>query len=561
MRTPRQLLIPACFLALLALAACSTGGLPPTASPAGTLLASAPPIITPTYQPYPYPIPTQPEPYNPYPYPWTYSVPSITPGPSPTLSPSVPLPPTPVPGLSPTPYIPLNVAELTKTDLQAMVFGQEVFFTEQTVLYQISQAPLGVRSLEWAPGGRQIVLDVISGNSDPLHVTFTFPFIVDTDVWTAWSTYVEDTSYCLEHSDWSPDGQYLAYLDNRQLWIADARDGTGQMQSLPPSVEGLHTLRYSPDGSQIALLSEKVQSDRMVYDLWLRPSAGGRESLLVEDAGYGMPVWSQDGLKVALLNETGQLWMVDLAGGATTQADLSPVPGSEVCLSPPEWVAESSKVLAAIRHTANVWLVDLDGNTELLLPRDSSSAQRPPGLAAPLRGGPSAWASASPDGNYAVYGSSASNDRHLIEFSTGKITRLEAAIVMGKIVWSPNQPQFVSSGWNSPFLLVNATDGSVTELEPNSLFPSWSPDGRFIAFWKIERFPQLDGFTLYIYDTRDGQSQRLLGPDPENPSGGGSWGYDLIPRWSPDGRSIAFVSNRSGDPQAYLLRLSSNILQ
>jgi len=300
----------------------------------------------------------------------------------------------------------------------------------------------------------------------------------------------------------------------------------------------------------------------MVYDLWLRLGPGEKDSLLVEDAGYGVPVWSQDGGKLTLLNEIGLLWIFDLDNGTTSQADLSPVPVSEVCISPPEWVAESSKVLAAIRHTANVWLVDIQGNSERLLPKDSLSAHRPPGLAAPLRGGPNAGASASPDGAYAVYGSSAINDSHLIEFSSGEITPLELRSLGGKIVWSPNRPQFVSAGWNAPFLLVDAAGGTITELEPNSLFPSWSADGRYIAFWKIERFPRLEGFTLYLYDTLSGQSRRVLGPYPESPSGaGGGWSYDLTTHWSPDGLSLAFVSNRSGEPQAYLLRLSPSLLQ
>ena len=148
MRNPCQLLIPACFLALLALAACSTGGLPPTADPAGTLLASAAPVIAPTSQPYPYPAPTQPEPYNPYPYPWTHSVPSITPGPSPTPSPSVPLLPTQSALLSPTPYTPLAVESLSPDDLQAMLTWQEIPAGEQVALNQLSQAPLGVQQIE-----------------------------------------------------------------------------------------------------------------------------------------------------------------------------------------------------------------------------------------------------------------------------------------------------------------------------------------------------------------------------------------------------------------------------
>ena len=543
------------LLCLFPLSACSTPNTPPAASP------RLPTTFAPGGEPSPYPAPTQPEPYNPYPYPWTYSVPSITPGPSRTPWPSATMPATQTPSPSPTFFTPLDVDDLTETDLQAMVSGERVFASERAVLYQLSLAPHGVRSLEWAPASRQILLDVMSSLSKPMGVLRTFPLIVDSDNLTVWSTLVEDSSHCLEKTDWSPDGQYLAYLDDRLFWIADARDGTSQLQSLPPSAEGIHTLRYSPDGSQIALLSGRVQADRMVYDLWLRPSTGGKDSLLIEDVGNGMPAWSQDGRKLALLNELGQLWMRDLLTGLTTQADLSPAPGSEMCLAAPQWVAGSSQVLAATRNTPNVWLVDLDGNTELLLPRDSISAHRPPGLAAPLQGGPSAGVSASPDGAYAVYWLSG-DDRHLIDFSTGKITLLENGIIGGLIAWSPTEAQFASTNRNSPFLLFDVRDGSTQEIDANGMLPSWSPDGRYIAYWKIEHQAQLDSFSLYIYDTQDGTSWRYLGPDPENPSGaGGGWSYDLTPHWAPDGLSIAFVSNRSGDPQAYLLQFMSGILQ
>ncbi len=332
-------------------------------------------------------------------------------------------------------------------------------------LYQLSQAPLGVQRLEWAPGGRQLVLHVITGKPDHLGYTLTFPLIVDIASNNAWSTLIEDTSYCLRHTDWSPDGRRYAYLKDRQLWIADARDGTSQQQGVPPTAEGIYTLRYSPDGERIAFLSGRVMGNRVVYDLWLRSSASGQDELLVEDAGYGTPVWSQDSSKISLLSEYGSLWIIDLSGGKTSQADLNPVPGSGVCLSPPEWVAASSEVLAAIRGTPNVWLVDLDGNAGLLLPDDAGGAKRPPGLSAPLKGGPSAGASASPDGANAVFWTH-SGDEHLVNFNTGEIIALRRGRPgKSNITWSPVDPQFISKEFGVSLILVNAEDGSARELE------------------------------------------------------------------------------------------------
>ena len=63
-------------------------------------------------------------------------------------------------------------------------------------------------------------------------------------------------------------------------------------------------------------------------------------------------------------------------------------------------------------------------------------------------------------------------------------------------------------------------------------YPVWSPDGRQIAF----QSDRAGNDEIYVMNA-DGSSQRNLSHHP---------GYDAFPDWHPDGERIAFASDRQG---------------
>src|SRR5437870_7085420 len=121
--------------------------------------------------------------------------------------------------------------------------------------------------------------------------------------------------------------------------------------------------------------------------------------------------------------------------------------------------------------------------------------------------------------------------------------------------WSPDGKQIVFTGYDgglSDLFVVNA-DGSDLRRLTNDKFadlqPAWSPDGKTIAF-ATDRGPETDfsqlrfgNLRLGLYHLENGALETL--PRMEH-------GKNINPAWAPDGRSIAFVSDRSGISDIYL---------
>ena len=134
-------------------------------------------------------------------------------------------------------------------------------------------------------------------------------------------------------------------------------------------------------------------------------------------------------------------------------------------------------------------------------------------------------------------------------------------INVGPAAWSPDCRQIVFTKiWTKPKhrsqLYIMAADGA--EIHPLGRPPAgasdwsaaWSPDGKELAF-----VSDRDG-TPDIYTMRtDGSGVRRL----TESNGQGSW--SLNPAWSPSGDAIAFDSNRTGIEEIYVLTIGSGQVQ
>ena len=88
--------------------------------------------------------------------------------------------------------------------------------------------------------------------------------------------------------------------------------------------------------------------------------------------------------------------------------------------------------------------------------------------------------------------------------------------------------------------------------------PVWSPDGRRLAFVRI-RGGRAD---IYVVDADGSGLRRLAHAITFRPMGGGpSSGFGANPAWSPDSRKIAFMSNRDGTDDIFVVNADGSGLR
>ena len=95
---------------------------------------------------------------------------------------------------------------------------------------------------------------------------------------------------------------------------------------------------------------------------------------------------------------------------------------------------------------------------------------------------------------------------------------------------------------NAEIYVMDADGGNLRRLTNHSAddwYPSWSADGRSIAFYSYR-----DGNAeIYVMDADGSNLRRLTNHSAD----------DYSPSWSADGRSIAFTSERDGNREIYVM--------
>lgn len=127
--------------------------------------------------------------------------------------------------------------------------------------------------------------------------------------------------------------------------------------------------------------------------------------------------------------------------------------------------------------------------------------------------------------------------------------------------WSPNGKKlvYVKQVNHSLSLWLSDIEGNNSRSLTSdgiNLLPSWLPDSRHIVWMKTQpgnkRQDPADNSQLYIMDTKTGNSRRLFSDEDQLKFS------NAMPSVSPNGRKIAFVSNRSGTFRVWVSQLDGS---
>jgi tricorn protease len=373
------------------------------------------------------------------------------------------------------------------------------------------------------------------------------------------------------------------YADD--LWIA-SRDG-GDARHLTSGV-GIEALPYfSPDGSMIAFTGE-YDGNRDVYVV---PASGGvPRRLTYHPAAEYVAGWTPDGKKI-LFNSWGnsfmhfedQLYTVSLDGGLPTQiplpiaedASFSP-DGTHVAYVPhPKWQLAWKRYHGG--QTTPIWIADLKDSSVVKIPRDNSNDHHPMWVGDTIyflsdRNGPVSLfaydtrsqqvsealhsdgldfktASAGPDaivieqfGAIKLYDLATHQAKNINIHVVGDIeaVRPHFAKVDPKRIQnfsiSPTGARAMFEAWGEIFT-VPTDKGDIRNITRSPAVadrdPSWSPDGKSIAYFTDES----GEYELAVRD------QNGLGP-VRHINLGNSPSFFYAPVWSPDSKKIAYSDKR-----------------
>ena len=345
-----------------------------------------------------------------------------------------------------------------------------------------------------------------------------------------------------EWPSWSPDGSLLAFSSNRSgnFDIYVRRVDGGQEVNITNNPGDDFQPAFSPDGTSVAFVSTRSSRTGMIRigasvgmefrtfggDLWVAPALGGQARRLAENANF--PVWEPSGEKIAYVTgPEGHRAILEVTADGAPVGAVLPSEESKWEIVGMQYSPDSSW-LSFDTSDERAWLMPARGGTPREVGAGSSHVWDPDGrrmyyLVRDAMGGTLLQSVEIDPGSGEVLG-----PPQAVGLMTGVLRNLAISrdgrrFAISELEGSLNLTRLpLSPGTFTPA-------GPEEELSSGQVidrYPRFSPDGRRIAYGS----DRLGLAEIWVLDTETKRAERLELP-----------GDDLganIPYWSPDGHQL-----------------------
>jgi Tol biopolymer transport system component len=387
-------------------------------------------------------------------------------------------------------------------------------------------------------------------------------------------------------------------LQNGRIFYTDPN--TLRVRLLPLTLAAAGLPAWSPDGLHLIVYgSSEINGYRLEdADWWVAPTAQTVAPLRPVRTGIGAqlrrrgvnpilypPCWVGNQLFFAASSgETVDIWQAQLSESSQVEGVIRKVTLSGESALNPTGTAAGSLAFSVVSSDVNVWSLPVQANTGVVTGPLERITQRST---------PTFWSSVASDGSKMAYCTRrlGSANLYVKDMQSGMDRRLAAAVEHPQI--SPDGSRIVFGrleGGKLAIYTVATAGGAPRRLSPDAgKVAGWAPDGRSFLFdreashlhghrfytdpirdTEFSRHPVADSFAQSISPKQDWValiclSKLYVAPMHDEAAApddqwiqvtDGSDSVDLA-RWSPDGRTLYFVSNRDGHRCIWMQRLAA----
>ncbi len=272
-----------------------------------------------------------------------------------------------------------------------------------------------------------------------------------------------------------PDGKTFAFARDGKLWVGPLRGDPRQLAQTPFRADIISRLKFSPDGTRLAVLGGPVSAASALWVL-AYPSGGWRNLGTWGDTGV---TWLPDSSHIVVSKNVPAttLYVVDTTRGSVRALYNSPDLMREPAVSP------DGKRMAYVAGDYEWNVLDISLADRSVRP-------------VVVGGGAAWWPDWAPSGTHFLYSTDRDGPFAIVDrFAKEGLTRRLAEAPSGVVDdphWSPDGTRFLffsrSPSEGAKLMLSGASGGRTTSLDKGVVlgFATWSPDGQWVAYGRLK---------------------------------------------------------------------------